>query len=70
MTAIANTQAKGLLKLINSGFKISVGKEIKGIKRGAMIKGAKGNYSSTLFRACGDFIVDKSSLVVVDTKIA
>ncbi|MDY6119992.1 MAG: hypothetical protein SPI03_01430 [Campylobacter sputorum] len=68
MIAIKNTQAKGLLKLIKAGFEVNIGKEIKGIKRGRVIKGTKGNYSSTLFRACGDFIIDRNSLMVVDAK--
>lgn len=66
------TQAAGLARLVRNfeakGYEMSVNAkgEIRGIKRGSMIKGEKADYSKSLFRVVGKYIVRACDGMVVD----
>lgn len=70
--AAERTQAAGLVKLVRNfeekGFEMRVNAkgELWGIKRGSMIKGEKADYSKSLFRVVGKYIVRACDGMVVD----
>ena len=67
------TQAAGLVRLVRNfeakGFEMSVNEkgEIRGIRRGSMIKGQKADYSKSLFRLVGKYIIRTADGKVIDT---
>jgi hypothetical protein len=69
---LERTQAAGLVKLVRNfeekGFEMRVNAkgELWGIKRGSMIKGEKADYSKSLFRVVGKYIVRACDGMVVD----
>ena len=70
--AAERTQAAGLVRLMRNfeekGFEMRVNAkgELWGIKRGSMIKGEKADYSKSLFRVVGKYIVRACDGMVVD----
>ncbi|MBE3609489.1 hypothetical protein [Campylobacter californiensis] len=66
-------QAEGLRQIVknfeNKGFKMSINAkgEITGVRLGKMIKGNKADYSSSLFRQIGRYIIRKFDGKIVDT---
>ncbi len=71
--AADRTQAAGLVRLVRNfeakGFEMSVNAkgEIRGIRRGSMIKGQKADYSKSLFRLVGKYIIRTADGKVIDT---
>ena len=71
--AAERTQAAGLVRLVRNleekGFKVRVNSkgEIRGIRRGSMIKGQKADYSKSLFRLVGKYIIRTADGKVIDT---
>ena len=71
--AAERTQAAGLVRLVRNfeakGFEMSVNEkgEIRGIRRGSMIKGQKADYSKSLFRLVGKYIIRTADGKVIDT---
>jgi len=71
--AAEQTQAAGLVRLVRNfeakGFEMSVNAkgEIRGIRRGSMIKGQKADYSKSLFRLVGKYIIRTADGKVIDT---
>ena len=71
--AVNQTQAAGLVRLVRNfeakGFEMSVNAkgEIRGIRRGSMIKGQKADYSKSLFRLVGKYIIRTADGKVIDT---
>ena len=71
--AAERTQAAGLVRLVRNfeakGFERSVNAkgEIRGIRRGSMIKGQKADYSKSLFRLVGKYIIRTADGKVIDT---
>ena len=70
--AAERTQAAGLVRLVRNfeakGYEMSVNAkgEIRGIRRGSMIKGERADYSKSLFRVVGKYIVRACDGMVVD----
>jgi len=71
-SAVNRTQAAGLVRLVREfeekGFEMRVNAkgELWGIKRGSMIKGERADYSKSLFRVVGKYIVRACDGMVVD----
>jgi len=71
--AAERTQAAGLVRLVRNfeakGYEMSVNAkgEIRGIRRGSMIKGQKADYSKSLFRLVGKYIIRTADGKVIDT---
>ena len=71
--AAERTQAAGLVRLVRNfeakGFEMSVNAkgEIRGIRRGSMIKGQKADYSKSLFVLVGKYIIRTADGKVIDT---
>ena len=71
--ATERTQAAGLVRLVRNfeakGVEMSVNAkgEIRGIRRGSMIKGQKADYSKSLFRLVGKYIIRTADGKVIDT---
>ena len=71
--AAEQTQAAGLVRLVRNfeakGYEMSVNAkgEIRGIRRGSMIKGQKADYSKSLFRLVGKYIIRTADGKVIDT---
>lgn len=67
------TQAAGLVRLVRNfeakGFEMSVNAkgEIRGIRRGSMIKGQKADYSKSMFKLVGKYIIRTADGKVIDT---
>ena len=72
-SAVNRTQAAGLVRLVRNfeakGYEMSVNAkgEIRGIRRGSMIKGQKADYSKSLFRLVGKYIIRTVDVKVIDT---
>ena len=70
--AAERTQAAGLVRLVRNfeakGYEMSVNAkgELWGIRRGSMIKGERADYSKSLFRVVGKYIVRACDGMVVD----
>lgn len=70
---VNRTQAAGLVRLVRNfeakGYEMSVNAkgEIRGIRRGSMIKGQKADYSKSLFRLVGKYIIRTVDGKVIDT---
>ena len=70
--AAERTQAAGLVRLMRNfeakGYEMSVNAkgELWGIRRGSMIKGERADYSKSLFRVVGKYIVRACDGMVVD----
>ena len=71
--AAERTQAAGLVRLVRNfeakGFEMSVNAkgEIRGIRRGSMIKGQKADYSKSMFKLVGKYIIRTADGKVIDT---
>ena len=71
--AAERAQAAGLVRLVRNfeakGYEMSVNAkgEIRGIRRGSMIKGQKADYSKSLFRLVGKYIIRTADGKVIDT---
>ena len=71
--AVERTQAAGLVRLVREfeekGFemRVSAKGEIRGIRRGSMIKGQKADYSKSMFKLVGKYIVRTTDGKVIDT---
>ena len=71
--AAERTQAAGLVRLVRNfeakGFEMSVNEkgEIRGIRRGNMIKGQKADYSKSMFKLVGKYIIRTADGKVIDT---
>lgn len=71
--AANQTRAAGLVRLVRNleekGFKVRVNSkgEIRGIRRGSMIKGQKADYSKSMFKLVGKYIVRTTDGKVIDT---
>ena len=71
--AADRTQAAGLVRLVRNfeakGFEMSVNAkgEIRGIRRGSMIKGQKADYSKSMFKLVGKYIIRTTDGKVIDT---
>ena len=71
--AADRTQAAGLVRLVRNfeakGFEMSVNAkgEIRGIRRGSMIKGQKADYSKSMFKLVGKYIIRTADGKVIDT---
>lgn len=71
--AVNQTQAAGLVRLVRNleekGFKVRVNSkgEIRGIRRGSMIKGQKADYSKSMFKLVGKYIIRTTDGKVIDT---
>ena len=71
--AAERTQAAGLVKLVRNfeekGFEMRVNAkgELWGIKRGSMIKGEKADYSKSMFKLVGKYIIRTADGKVIDT---
>ena len=71
--AVERTQAAGLVRLVREfeekGFEMSVNEkgEIRGIRRGSMIKGQKADYSKSMFKLVGKYIIRTADGKVIDT---
>lgn len=65
-------QAQGLRELVRNfeskGFKMSINEkgEIRGVRKGKMIKGQRADYSSSLFKKVGRYIVRNADCKIVD----
>ena len=72
-SAVNRTQAAGLVRLVRNfeakGYEMSVNAkgEIRGIRRGSMIKGQRADYSKSLFRLVGKYIIRTVDGKVIDT---
>ena len=70
--AVNQTQVAGLVRLVRNleekGFKVRVNSkgEIRGIRRGSMIKGQKADYSKSMFKLVGKYIVRTADGKVID----
>jgi len=70
---VNRTQAAGLVRLVRNfeakGYEMSVNAkgEIRGIRRGSMIKGQRADYSKSLFRLVGKYIIRTADGKVIDT---
>ena len=71
--AVERTQAAGLVRLVREfeekGFemRVSAKGELWGIRRGRMIKGQKADYSKSMFKLVGKYIVRTTDGKVIDT---
>ena len=71
--AAERTQAAGLVRLVRNfeakGYEMSVNAkgEIRGIRRGSMIKGQKADYSKSMFKLVGKYIIRTADGKVIDT---
>ena len=71
--AAERTQAAGLVRLVREfeekGFemRVSAKGELWGIRRGSMIKGQKADYSKSMFKLVGKYIVRTADGKVIDT---
>ena len=71
--AAERAQAAGLVRLVRNfeakGYEMSVNAkgEIRGIRRGSMIKGQKADYSKSMFKLVGKYIVRTTDGKVIDT---
>ena len=71
--AVERTQAAGLVRLVREfeekGFemKVSVKGELWGIRRGRMITGQKADYSTSMFKLVGKYIIRTADGKVIDT---
>ena len=71
--AAERTQAAGLVRLgrefEEKGFemRVSAKGELWGIRRGSMIKGQRADYSKSLFRLVGKYIIRTADGKVIDT---
>jgi len=71
--AAERAQAAGLVRLVRNfeakGYEMSVNAkgEIRGIRRGSMIKGQRADYSKSLFRLVGKYIIRTADGKVIDT---
>ena len=71
--AAERTQAAGLVRLMREfeekGFemRVSAKGELWGIRRGSMIKGQKADYSKSMFKLVGKYIVRTADGKVIDT---
>ena len=71
--AADRTQAAGLVRLVRNfeakGFEMSVNAkgEIRGIRRGSMIKGQKADYSKSMFKLVGKYIIRTADGKVIHT---
>ncbi|WP_149703739.1 hypothetical protein [Campylobacter concisus] len=67
------TQAAGLVRLVREfeekGFemRVSAKGELWGIRRGSMIKGQKADYSKSMFKLVGKYIIRTTDGKVIDT---
>ena len=67
------TQAAGLVRLVREfeekGFemRVSAKGELWGIRRGSMIKGQKADYSKSMFKLVGKYIIRTADGKVIDT---
>ena len=70
--AVNQTQAAGLVRLVRNfeakGYEMSVNAkgEIRGIMRGSMIKGQKADYSKSMFKLVGKYIIRTADGKVID----
>ena len=71
--AVERTQAAGLVRLVRefeeTGFemRVSAKGELWGIRRGSMIKGQKADYSKSMFKLVGKYIIRTADGKVIDT---
>ena len=71
--AAERAQAAGLVRLVRNfeakGYEMSVNAkgEIRGIRRGSMIKGQKADYSKSMFKLVGKYIIRTTDGKVIDT---
>ena len=71
--AVNQTQAAGLVRLMREfeekGFemRVSAKGELWGIRRGNMIKGQKADYSNSMFKLVGKYIIRTTDGKVIDT---
>ena len=71
--AAERTQAAGLVRLMRNfeakGYEMSVNAkgELWGIRRGSMIKGQKADYSKSMFKLVGKYIIRTADGKVIDT---
>ena len=71
--AANQTRAAGLARLVRNfeakGYEMSVNAkgEIRGIRRGSMIKGQKADYSKSMFKLIGKYIIRTADGKVIDT---
>ena len=71
--AVDRTQAAGLVRLVREfeekGFemRVSAKGELWGIRRGNMIKGQKADYSKSMFKLVGKYIIRTADGKVIDT---
>ena len=71
--AVERTQAAGLVRLVREfeekGFemRVSAKGELWGIRRARMIKGQKADYSKSMFRLVGKYIIRTADGKVIDT---
>lgn len=71
--AVEQTQAAGLVRLVRDfeekGFemRVSAKGELWGIRRGSMIKGQKADYSKSMFKLVGKYIIRTADGKVIDT---
>ena len=71
--AAERTQAAGLVRLVREfeekGFemRVSAKGELWGIRRGRMIKGQKADYSKSMFKLVGKYIIRTADGKVIDT---
>ena len=71
--AVERTQAAGLVRLVREfeekGFemRVSAKGELWGIRRGSMIKGQKADYSKSMFKLVGKYIIRTADGKVIDT---
>nr|DAX52830.1 MAG TPA: hypothetical protein [Caudoviricetes sp.] len=72
-SAVNRTQAAGLARLMRNfeakGYEMSVNAkgELWGIRRGSMIKGQKADYSKSMFKLVGKYIIRTVDGKVIDT---
>ncbi|OUT11097.1 hypothetical protein B9N62_07115 [Campylobacter concisus] len=71
--AVERTQAAGLVRLVREfeekGFemRVSAKGELWGIRRASMIKGQKADYSKSMFKLVGKYIIRTADGKVIDT---
>ena len=71
--AAERTQAAGLVRLVREfeekGFemRVSAKGELWGIRHGSMIKGQKADYSKSMFKLVGKYIIRTADGKVIDT---
>ena len=71
--AVERTQAAGLVRLVREfeekGFemRVSAKGELWGIRRARMIKGQKADYSKSMFKLVGKYIIRTADGKVIDT---